>query len=173
MCCRDNTYLIHAPINVSQNEEKSASWMSKMKANAAYHHKSEMHTLKGIINPDKQVPAQWMEGKHDTSPWQHKTVTIRKILQQLVDEAGNKVFHAVNRVMLGPKAGSLQVATYRTLGGQQMALKIKYSTIAWVYHYSTSYCKLTVKCMDKIVSGCNFDECSSLTPRHGTPKQCQ
>ena len=63
MCCGDNTHLIHAPTNVSQNEEKSASWMSKMKANAAYLHKSEVHTLKGIINPDKQVRAQWMDGE--------------------------------------------------------------------------------------------------------------
>jgi hypothetical protein len=48
-----------------------------------------------------------LDGKRDTSPWQHKTVTIRKILQHIVDEAGNRVFHAVNRVMLGPEAGSL------------------------------------------------------------------
>ena len=39
-----------------------------------------------------------------------------------------------------------------------MALKIKHSTIAWVYHYGTSYCKLTVKCMDKVASGCDFHE---------------
>ena len=39
-----------------------------------------------------------------------------------------------------------------------MVLKIKHSAIAWVYHYGTSYCKLTVKCMDKVVSGCDFDE---------------
>eukprot|EP00956_Cyclotella_meneghiniana_P014336 scaffold21438_cov60-Cyclotella_meneghiniana.AAC.9 len=117
-----------------------------------------MHTLKGIINLDEQVRAQWMDGKCNTSPWQHKTVTIRKILQHVVDEAGNKVVHAVNRVILGPEAGSLRVATYRTLGVQQMALKIKQSAIAWVYHYGTSYCKLTMKCMDKVVSGCDFDK---------------
>eukprot|EP00956_Cyclotella_meneghiniana_P029383 scaffold70891_cov102-Cyclotella_meneghiniana.AAC.1 len=99
-----------------------------------------------------------MDGERNASPWQHKTVTIRKILQHVVDEAGNKVVHAVNRVMLGPEAGSLRVATYRTLGVQQMALKIKHSAIAWVYHYGTSYCKLTMKCMDKVVSGCDFDE---------------
>jgi site-specific DNA-cytosine methylase len=46
MCCGDNTHLIYARINVSQNEEKSAAWMSKMRANAGYLHKSETHTLK-------------------------------------------------------------------------------------------------------------------------------
>lgn len=99
-----------------------------------------------------------MDGEHENSPWQHKTVTFRKLLQHIVDEAGNKVFHAVNRVMLGPDAGSLQVATYRTLGVQQMAKKVKHAAVAWIYHYGTQYCKLTVKCMDKVVIGCDFDE---------------
>lgn len=158
LCCGENTRLIHAPINPGQSEEKSASWMSKMRANASYLHKSKQDTLRGIVDPDKQVRSQWIEGERETSPWQKKTVTVRKLLEDIADEVGNKVFHAINRVMLGPEAGSLRVATYRTAGIQRMVQKVKTSPTAWIYHYGIHHCKLTVKCMDKVVSGCDFDE---------------
>eukprot|EP00956_Cyclotella_meneghiniana_P033768 scaffold98817_cov45-Cyclotella_meneghiniana.AAC.2 len=51
-----------------------------------------------------------------------------------------------------------------------MALKIKHSAIAWVYHYGTSYCKLTMKCMDKVVSGCDFDEVLLIDSTTWDPK---
>ena len=158
LCCGDDARLILQPINPSQSEERSAKWMSKMKANAAYLHQTECHTLKGVIDPDKRVRSQWVEGQREVSVYQKKLVSVRSLLQSINDEAGNKVFHAVNRVMLGPESGSLRVATYRKVGIQKIVQKIKVSPVAWIYNYGIHICKLTVKCMDKVVSGCDFEE---------------
>ena len=83
ICCGDNAKLILQPINPSQDEERSSKWMSKMKANATYLHQSEMHTLKGIIDPDKRVRSQWQEGHRETSPHQKKLCSVRTLLQSI------------------------------------------------------------------------------------------
>jgi hypothetical protein len=157
--CGERTVLVMAPVNPSgMREELSAKWMSKMRANATYIHNTATVTLKGIVDPYKQVRSQWQEGHRKTAPWQKKTVTIAKILLFMKDPANNQVFHAVNQVVIGQEAGSTRVACYRKRGIEEFASKVEHSPTAFVYHYGINYLKLTVKCMDKVVSGCNFEE---------------
>jgi hypothetical protein len=157
--CGEKTVLVLAPVNpAGMREELSAKWMSKMRANAKYIHNTATVTLKGIVDPYKQVRSQWQEGHRENSPWQKKTVTVAKILLSMTDSANNQVFHAVNQVVIGQEAGSTRVACYRKRGIEEFAAKVEHSPTAFVYHYGINYLKLTVKCMDKVVSGCNFEE---------------
>jgi hypothetical protein len=157
--CGEKTVLVMAPVNpAGMREELSAKWMSKMRANAKYIHNTSTVTLKGIVDPYKQVRSQWQDGHRETSPWQKKTVTVAKILLFMTDLAKNQVFHAVNQVVIGQEAGSTRVACYRKRGIEEFAAKVEHSPTAYVYHYGINYLKLTVKCMDKVVSGCNFEE---------------
>jgi len=129
-----------------------------MRANAKYIHNTTTVTLRGIVDPYKQVRAQWQEGHRETSPWQKKTVTVAKILLFMTDSANNQVFHAINQVVLGQEAGSTRAACYRKRGSEEFAAKVENAPTAFVYHYGIHYVKLTVKCMDKVVSGCNFED---------------
>jgi hypothetical protein len=148
-----------APVNPSgMREDLSAKWMSKMRANAKYIHNTATITLKGIADPYKQVRSQWQDGHRDTSPWQKKTVTAAKILLFMTDSANNQVFHAINQVVLGQEAGSTRAACYRKRGIEDFAAKVEQAPTAFIYHYGINHLKLTVKCMDKVVSGCNFED---------------
>jgi hypothetical protein len=157
--CGERAVLVMAPVNPSgMREDLSAKWMSKMRANAKYIHNTATITLKGIADPYKQVRSQWQDGHRDTSPWQKKTVTAAKILLFMTDSANNQVFHAINQVVLGQEAGSTRAACYRKRGIEDFAAKVEQAPTAFIYHYGINHLKLTVKCMDKVVSGCNFED---------------
>ena len=133
-------------------------FMQMKRAHMALVFHSDTVYLPGIVDPFHDVRVAYQEGRQASSPYQHKTASLFRVMGKIETDCGQPLFYAMCPTLTGPNAGSLFCTSYKKDPILALRRKLEPSPVAWLWWYCYAVLGFTGPCIDRLMRGCDTEE---------------